>query len=375
MGKYNLFTEIRGTSNRTLKGQEISSELVLRYDNLFGNVTRISEYRAGREQHLGVKAETEIEVAKNCRFCNYKEQTPEPRVHHASGAVSFPNLYPWEEFQWVTAYPPFEDGNHKVVLSRFDFRDLESMLESQHDIASILYNMRKEKPYIRGVMDFTNWGPFAGASQQHPHSQRQSITHRMGPTELRELENSRHLHEKFWGTNPFDAFIEDEVAAGSRVIFNSDEVYIGANPVPSRPHEVVAIPKRQFSNILETSSTSDRTFIKSLLGVLPAMRYYLGISDLNMVVHQAPFDEIGVNGNSANRYYRWHMHIYPRKSGPPSDIAGAELGSGISISTVMPETTAEQIRHWFRDVPDETPVIEPLRPEFAVQMNGGRPHA
>jgi galactose-1-phosphate uridylyltransferase len=363
-----MFVQIEGSSSGiTYKGQPLNSRFVTRFDPIFGHRVNIAPERAKRAYDLGVESTVEISPKNDCRFCNYKNETPEPRILHDCGAVSFPNLFGWLKYQWVTTYPPFiENGNngrHKVLLSEINFKDLERMLESEYDIAKVLFNLRKHDPDILGLMDFTNWGPYAGASVQHPHSQRQGVDYRPDKVEDEEMRCCRAFYHKY-GANPFDALIGEELLNRERVIFDNDKVYIGACFAPTRPDEIIVIPKAEFANIIETSSPDDRTFIKAALGVFPALRCYRGVSNLNLAVHQAPFTALRVNGESANQYYRWHMHIIPRSSGLPVDIAGGELGFGVTISASLPEELAQQIRHWYNRTPDESLVLPPLRTEF-----------
>ena len=52
--------------------------------------------------------------------------------------------------------------------------------------------------------------------------------------------------------------------------------------------------------------------------------------DFNLTIDDVP------RGEEDKEYFRWHMRILPRLSTP----AGFELGSGMSINTVLPEDAA-----------------------------------
>jgi UDPglucose--hexose-1-phosphate uridylyltransferase len=56
--------------------------------------------------------------------------------------------------------------------------------------------------------------------------------------------------------------------------------------------------------------------------------------DLNYIVHSAPVED------ESKPYYRWHIQILPRVT----TIAGFELGSGMSITTMFPEASAAFMR-------------------------------
>ena len=56
--------------------------------------------------------------------------------------------------------------------------------------------------------------------------------------------------------------------------------------------------------------------------------------DFNLTIDTAP------RGDEDKEYFLWHMRIRPRLS----TRAGFEMGSGMSINTVLPEEAAEFLR-------------------------------
>ncbi|NIM20867.1 MAG: hypothetical protein GTN64_00360 [Candidatus Latescibacteria bacterium] len=56
--------------------------------------------------------------------------------------------------------------------------------------------------------------------------------------------------------------------------------------------------------------------------------------DYNYVIHSASVED------EQKSYYLWHLQIIPKLT----QIAGFELGSGMSINTALPEETAKFIR-------------------------------
>lgn len=310
-----------------------------RIDPISGHVCKISEERAKRA--IAISVDLNIAPIENCDFCNYKEKTPENRIEHACGAVSVPNKYPWERYDWITLYPPF--GEHKLLLSDLFFDDMERMIESSYDLTCLC----AKDPSVLGFMDFTNWGPFAGASQQHPHSQRKSVTSHMDPRQDRELSHCRQTYGRL-GANPFDLLMEEERSRGERVIHDND-VFIAAAFAPSCPDEILVFPKEPVSHILQMDGHMRRKIIRPVLGIFPALFFYRGISDLNIAVHMAPFGIM----EEARKYFRWHLHIMPRRSRLPADRAGAEIGFETYIIDTPPEKTATELRHWYNHGPME----------------------
>lgn len=338
---HGLLREFRGKCQPdSINGSQPEKTYLTRVDPLSGNVSRISPQRAARP--IGISANLDIQPVERCEFCQYSEFTPEPRVMHPSGAVSVANKYPWEKYDWITIYPPF--GQHKLLVSDLYFEDLERMVESSYDLALLC----SRDPEIIAFMDFTNWGAFAGASQQHPHSQRKSITFVADPVQEGEWEHCRRIVERD-GRNAFDLLLEEERQDGRRLIYDNDVVIMAAF-APTCPDEVLVFPKEPFSHILQTHREERVRIFRPALGIFPALFFYRGITDFNIAVHMAPFSEMEL----ARHYFRWHLHIYPRRSRLPVDRAGAELGFGTNVIDSLPETTAACLRQWYQRGPQET---------------------
>jgi galactose-1-phosphate uridylyltransferase len=335
-----LLEEYSGqTEPFTLDGQPRQVTYLTRIDPFSGNVAKISQERARRG--IAISVELQMQPVENCDFCAFREHTPRERVEHACGAISVPNRYPWEKYDWITIYPPFT--HHKLLLSDLYFDDLERMVESSYDLATIC----ARAPEIISFMDFTNWGAFAGASQQHPHSQRKSITQAPSLTVRREIEHCHHLMERY-GRNPFTVLEQEERADGRRVI-HDDDIFIACMFAPTCHDEILVFPKEDVAHIIQTTENDRRRIIQPVLGIFPALFFYRGVTSLNIAVHMANFAEM----EQARKYYRWHMHIYPRRGRLPIDWAGSELGFGTAVIDTMPEVTAELLRRWYRDGPRE----------------------
>ncbi|MGH8064270.1 MAG: hypothetical protein ACRERE_03325 [Candidatus Entotheonellia bacterium] len=67
---------------------------------------------------------------------------------------------------------------------------------------------------------------------------------------------------------------------------------------------------------------------------LLALDNALGNPDFNYLLHSAPAED------ETKRYYLWHIQFLPRVT----TIAGFELGSGMYITTVVPEESAAFMR-------------------------------
>jgi galactose-1-phosphate uridylyltransferase len=314
-------------------------------------VAKISEERARR--NIGISVDLQMQSVDNCVFCDYDKFTPRERIYHSCGAISVPNRYPWEKYDWITIYPPFV--NHKLLLSDLYFDDLERMMESSYELATIC----AEDPEVFSFMDFTNWGVFAGASQQHPHSQRKSITQVACPSLFNEMKHCQEIMQQF-GQNPFDILMREEQLDGRRVICDKD-IFIVSTFAPTCPNEILVFPKDDISHIMQTKEDDRKRIIQHVLGIFPALFFCRGVTNLNIAIHMAPFADM----EESRRYYRWHMHIYPRRARLPIDQAGAEIGFNTGVIDTLPEVTAEALRGWYKDGPRE---------ELLVKASDGSPN-
>jgi UDPglucose--hexose-1-phosphate uridylyltransferase len=321
----------------TLDGKPQRVTYLTRVDPFSGTVAKISEERARRS--IGISVDLQIRPAEKCDFCAFKEHTPKERIEHACGAISVPNKFPWEKYDWITIYPPFT--RHKLLLSDLYFDDLERMIESSYELATIC----ARDPEVISFMDFTNWGVFAGASQQHPHSQRKSITKVPSPIVYNEMERCRHLLEQY-GQNPFSILEQEERADGRRVV-HDDDIFIASAFAPTCADEILVFPKEDIAHIIQATEYDRKRMIQPVLGIFPALFFYRGVTNLNVAVHMATFAEM----EEARKYYRWHMHIYPRRGKLPVDRAGSEIGFGTDVIDALPEVTAELLRRWYWDGP------------------------
>jgi galactose-1-phosphate uridylyltransferase len=367
-----LLVEYRDSSSPVeLNGERKIPSYSTRIDPLSGSVSRISIERAdgvrGRNTGLDVGA-LDVKPVNNCLFCNYRTRGARPLIEHNDGTVSMKNPFPWEGEMWVSAYPPFdpENGGHKLLLSEVLYTDVERLIRSEKEIAQIFYRSYRDRPdVVLSFRDFTNWGPYAGASQQHPHSQRALTTHVLPPVEREEFARAKTFYETT-GTNLYDAVIGAEVDGGERVVYRNDRVCISSPFAPRCNDEIIIVPTDPVTHVLQMDEDYMRSIIRPVLGVFPGLFFYRGVRDLNIIVHMAPFSEI----DDAQCFYRWHMHIIPRKSGLPVSLAGAELGYGDNVIGVYPEHTAGILREWYApDGPNSDAVPVALKDHFHNHIN------
>ncbi len=354
-----LFVEHPGVSQPYFyAGKERADNFLVRVDPLSNGVSKISEARA--RILSGINVDLTIKPSDECVFCDYKDKTPlfigdndsKYRIRHKGGAVTVPNLNSWEAFDVVTIYPPFDKTQPHKLATHFCYEDFQALIDTHNELADMM-----QRKGVRAMKDFTNWGPYAGASQPHPHSQRKSVSFMMDPRQARELLIAKEYH-KATGRNIYEDYATHELQDGRRVI-HSDGTFIAAEFAPQFEHGIVMFPNYPVSNVLQMPE-NDRKNLISATGTIPGLVFYCGVTSFNIAIHQAPFPEM----EEARDYFKWHMHIWPRRATVSSDRAGAEVGYETNVIPTFPETTAQNLGKWYRERPN---------PEYVMRDRKGLP--
>jgi UDPglucose--hexose-1-phosphate uridylyltransferase len=100
------------------------------------------------------------------------------------------------------------------------------------------------------------------------------------------------------------------------------------------PFETWIVPTGRRGPFHEAGSEELRSLSEILRSVLRKLYTDLDNPDFNLTIDLPP------RGDEDQEYFLWHVRILPRLSTP----AGFELGSGMSINTVMPEDAASFLR-------------------------------
>jgi galactose-1-phosphate uridylyltransferase len=268
----------------------------------------------------------------NCPFCPALRDsvTPRPRIYHkpfdgsSEQFVTVPNLYPFSLPHYVTIFP-----HHTPDLAHLSGADLHGYLETGHELALLI----RDKHENDGMWDIINWGPHAAASQSHPHAQRGGIAKKM-ITEADAEIAACSAAARYLGADPFEDYMS-RIRASSLFGFENDFVFIHAPFAPKFPHQVDIICRNPCPNLCELSPDERRVIGESMLGVFHMLYNEAGVTDLNVITHQARF------ATDKNSGYRLHWHITPRNL---SGLGGIEINLNDFVVTVFPEETARLLR-------------------------------
>ncbi len=194
------------------------------------------------------------------------------------------------------------------------------------------YRSLMEDPRHHLITIFRNHGARAGTSLEHGHSQ--IIATPVMPTNVRNQIDQSVRSFDTYGTCLFCVVIEEERAAGTRVVAETPH-FIAFCPYASRsPFELRLFPKRHhcfFGGVQDGELDDLAGLLRTLLG---KVHRGLGDPDYNLVIRSHSLE------SRENRHYHWHMVIVPRLTTP----AGFEMGTGIYINTAAPEESAAFLR-------------------------------
>ncbi len=310
-------------------------------------------------------------VVESCPFCRGNEDRTPPAIatYPAEGEWQVrivPNLYPvlgddssgtslsFGLQQVIDGY-----GRHEVVIDHADHgirihemsqEHLTRLLAIYQERMATLY---QSDPRLRYVLVFKNFGPAAGASIAHTHSQ--IIAMPVVPENVSNEVHHSKLHHQKYGQCIFCSLI-DEALTFEATIYDRDsgevrrkidvgqyviernEHFVAIKPFASRfEWEIQILPLAHEADFLATPREHLDAMAKLLRRTMARLDKVVGGVQYNFFLHSLPH---GDAHESHHASYHWHLEICPRTSIP----TGFELGSGLFVSTVSPEEAAATLR-------------------------------
>lgn len=306
-----------------------------------------------------------------CPFCHGNEHLTPPQIKR------IPDIDQWQMRIVENLYPVLGNersqpglvfglqqaidgyGRHEVIVDHFQHGI--AVHEMSHEHLSQLfgvYQQRMRELYqmdsrLKYVLVFKNFGPAAGASMAHTHSQ--IIATPVVPQNVYDevlYSNQyyqRHHHCIFCSlideALTFEATIYDrssgqivrQINVGQYVV-ERGEKFIAIKPFASRYEwEVHILPLHHESNFLDTAKDDLEDLARVLQRTMARLDAVIGGAQYNFFLHSLPQADEFKNNHAS---YHWHLEICPRTSIP----TGFELGSGLFVNTISPEKAAQQLR-------------------------------
>lgn len=333
----------------------------------------VSTARSQRPQRKEEPAPRDTrEHVETCPFCVGNEHMTPPEI------VSYSVDNPWDIRIVENLYPVLSDdrlgedvkqglrqsidgyGRHEVIIDHsrhgiaiheMTVKHLSTLFAAYQDRIQTLY---KADPRLRYVLTFKNFGPAAGASIAHTHSQLIALP--IVPENVHaevQFSRSYYLQEH---RCIFCALIDDaaEVTAtlfdkeqgeftrtldATNYVVERGEHFVAVKPFASRHEwEVHIFPLEHEADYLEVRKDQFDDLARVMQRTMKRLDIVLGGAQFNYFLHSLPHNSPMSEFEDS---YHWHLEICPRTAIP----SGFELGSGLFVNTISPEYAAEKLRN------------------------------
>lgn len=326
---------------------------LLRFDPTTSDWVVFAPSRQLRPRDRAVATETRSERGAGplCPFCPGNEAFTPPEIYAVRDGTGrwrvrvVPNKFPAlrieedphreqesEGFSFMGGC-----GAHEVIIESPDhhlFLAQQSVDQVELVLATLQARYRDlmQDRRFQTVVIFKNHGVDAGTSLAHPHWQ--LIATPVVPRLLRQKHFEASQYFDRTGKCLISVIRDREMATSKRILATNDE-YVAFLPYASHAaFETWIVPRQQLASFAQVSTERLHKLAELLQEVL--LRLYTG---LNNPAFNLTIDDVS-RGDEDKEYFLWHIRILPRLSTP----AGFELGSGMSINTVMPEEAVQFLK-------------------------------
>lgn len=276
------------------------------------SMTAEESYRSGNT------AEWRIRVVRN-KYAALRPDFPAWREHNGKFLKS-----PGYGFAEVV----IESPRHQETLDQLPRDHLEEFLRA---LLARFQDMSSQAG-ISLITMFKNQGAGAGTSIAHPHSQ--IIATPIIPPHVRDPFQKAMMHFDTYGQCGYCDMLEEERRQETRIVYENDG-FVAFCPYASRtPFEVRILPKRHAASYAWISSAETTHFADALSVTVRKINTCLASPDYNFIIRSSPI------GDEDVRYLHWYFLLVPKTTTP----AGFEIGTGIYINTIPPETCAAILR-------------------------------
>ena len=214
-----------------------------------------------------------------------------------------------------------ESPDHSLFLGQQPVEQIELVLRTlQGRYQDLMRDVR-----FQTVVIFKNHGLDAGTSLMHPHWQLVATPVVPRGLRIKHLEATDYYDRT--GQCMYCVMVGRELDAGERILAQNDQ-YVAFLPYASHvPFETWIVPRLRQASFQSVPTDRFAALLQLLQTVLLKLHTGLKNPAFNLTIDDVP------RGDENKEYFLWHMRIIPRLTTP----AGFELGSGMSINTVLPE--------------------------------------
>ena len=222
-----------------------------------------------------------------------------------------------------------ESPSHNTTMALMDYQHVEKVLIAYQE----RYNALKKDRRIQCITIFKNHGWAAGTSLVHPHSQLVA-TPIISPYYNRKFYVAHEYYADMGRCLYCDLIAWDLEKAYNRVVAETKEFVI-VHPYASHvSYETWILPKKHSASFGLFPATCLAELARVIKDTLFCLYQGLDNPAYNLMIDSTNTQE------EEDPYYHWHIRVMPRLS----TIAGFEIGSGINISSALPEETAQLMK-------------------------------
>ncbi|HEY6760946.1 MAG TPA: DUF4921 family protein [Baekduia sp.] len=224
-------------------------------------------------------------------------------------------------------------GAHEVIVNAPDaVTSLGALSVEQVGWAMAMWRarMRAHASESAVVHVLVNERAEAGASLPHTHAQLYALD--FVPAQIaRERERFGAYATRTMGGNLLENLVAEEVRQRARLIAIDDEMVLLSPYAARLPYQLLLAPRRARARF-EDDDVPGSFGAAMLHGALGRLRAVLGfMPPLNIWVRTAP---------AGADHFCWRIDVTPRLT----HLAGLELGTGVGLNIVAPETAAQRLR-------------------------------
>lgn len=327
----------------------------LRKDPITGTWVIISEERKKRPQYYQIVVDKDISSPENCPFCPGNEGMTPPETYALRPDGSAANTPGWQARVVPNKFPAlriegqlrksgegFYDkisgiGAHEVLIEtpRHDHTwfagDWAAIGHTLLAARSRVLDLKKDMRF-KYIMVFKNFGPTAGATMSHSHTQLIALP--VVPLRVQEEIEGARAHFERKERCIFCDIIQYESDSDRRRLLENEHFIALAPYAPRFSFELAVYPKRHNPAFESTPDAELESLSRLLDEVLGRVGRLLNRPDYNLIIHNAPCQ------NSVGDYFHWHVEFMPVLA----RVAGFEWGTGFYINPVSPEESVQALQ-------------------------------
>ena len=291
-----------------------------------------------------------------CPFCYGSEGITPPEIEVIREPGTEPNKPGWHVRVVANKFPALQIegelerrgvgiydmsngiGAHEVIVQTpYHDKELSDLEDCEVENVVKMYcrralDLRKDTRF-KYILFFKNYGPSAGASLEHPHTQLIALP--MIPKSVHEELEGAFDYFEYRERCIFCDIIRQELQEKDRIIFENKN-FIAFCPYVSRfAFEVWIIPKKHQDSFSALAPEQVPELAKILKNTLQRIKDVLFHPAYNFIIHTSPINVI-----EHKEGYHWHIEIMPKLT----RVAGFEWGTGFYIVPTPPELAVQYLK-------------------------------